>query len=103
MMSKSNQFYKVKDLKETKQLIADNPRFRTVCFNFEVGKGLPKHSHNGYATVYVIKGEISMSFADGQSYELITGDFLSFDARVEHDILATLESQILVTISESIE
>ena len=44
-----------------------------------------------------------MSFSKGQSHELITGDFLSFDARIEHDVLATLESQILVTISESLE
>ena len=51
----------------------------------------------------MIKGEIGMSFSDGQSYELLTGDFLSFDARVEHDVLATLESQILVTISESLD
>ena len=96
-------FYKVKELKKPKQLIANNPKFRTVCFNFDVGQGLPKHNHNGYATIYVIKGEISMSFSNGESYELNTGDFLSFDARIEHDVLATLESQILVTISESLE
>ena len=44
-----------------------------------------------------------MSFSDGQSYELLTGDFLSFNACVEHDVLATLESEVLVTISESIK
>ncbi|CUN09620.1 MULTISPECIES: cupin domain-containing protein [Turicibacter] len=98
-----SQFYKLNELKEAKQLIANNPRFRTVCFNFEVGKGLPKHSHNGYATIHVIKGEISMSFSNGESYELNSGDFLEFDARIEHDVLATLESQVLVTISASLE
>ena len=102
-MSEKNQFYQLKNIKETKQVLADNPKFRTVYFQFDVGKGLPKHSHNGYATIYVLKGEISMSFSKGQSHELITGDFLSFDARIEHDVLATLESQILVTISESLE
>ena len=103
MMSEKNQFFKLSELSETKQVIASNQRLRTICFNFDVGKGLPKHSHNGYATIQVIKGEISMTFADGQSYELNAGDFVSFDARIEHDVLATLESQVLVTISESID
>lgn len=98
-----SQFSKVKEIKEAKQLIANNPKFRTVCFNFEVGKGLPKHSHNGYAAIYVITGELSMSFSNGESYELNSGDFLEFDARIEHDVLATLESQVLVIISESLE
>ena len=102
-MSEQNQFYKLKNLNEDQRVIASNSKFRTVYFKFDVGRGLPKHSHDGYATIYVIKGEIGMSFSDGQSYELLTGDFLSFDARVEHDVLATLESEILVTISESLD
>ena len=61
-MSEKNQFYQLKNIKETKQVLADNPKFRTVYFQFDVGKGLPKHSHNGYATIYVIKGEISTAF-----------------------------------------
>ena len=77
--------------------------FELFILNLRLGRGLPKHNHNGYATIYVIKGEISMSFSDGQSYELLTGDFLSFNACVEHDVLATLESEVLVTISESIK
>ena len=44
-----------------------------------------------------------MSFSNGESYELNSGDFLEFDARIEHDVLATLESQVLVTISASLE
>ena len=102
-MSEKNEFYRLKNLEEAEQVIANNAKFRTIYFKFEVGRGLPKHNHNGYATIYVIKGEISMSFSDGQSYELLTGDFLSFNACVEHDVLATLESEVLVTISESIK
>lgn len=102
-MSQQNQFYKLKSLNEDQRVIASNPKFRTVYFKFDVGRGLPKYSHNGYATIYVIKGEILMNFSDGQSYELLTGDFLSFDATVEHDVLAALESEILVTISESLD
>ena len=64
---------------------------------------LPKHNQNGYATIYVIKGGISMSFSHKESYELLTGDFLSFDARIKHDVLATLESEVLLTILESLE
>ncbi|MDO4926626.1 MAG: cupin domain-containing protein [Turicibacter sp.] len=102
-MSEKNQFYRLANLEEVKQVIANNPKFRTVYFKFDVGRGLPKHNHNGYATIYVIKGEISMSLSNGESYELLTGDFLSFDARIEHDVLATLESEVLVTISEALE
>lgn len=102
-MSEKNQFYHLANLEEVKQVIANNPKFRTVYFKFDVGRGLPKHNHNGYATIYVIKGEISMSLSNGESYELLTGDFLSFDARIEHDVLATLESEVLVTISEALE
>lgn len=102
-MSEKNQFYRLANLEEGKQVIANNPKFRTVYFKFDVGRGLPKHNHNGYATIYVIKGEISMSLSNGESYELLTGDFLSFDARIEHDVLATLESEVLVTISEALE
>lgn len=102
-MSEKNQFYRLANLEEVKQVIANNPKFRTVYFKFDVGRGLPKHNHNGYATIYVIKGEISMSLSNGESYELLTGDFLSFDARIEHDVLATLENEVLVTISEALE
>lgn len=84
-MSEKNQFYRLANLEEDKQVIASNPKFRTVYFKFDVGRGLPKHNHNG------------------ESYELLTGDFLSFDARIEHDVLATLESEVLVTISEALE
>ncbi len=32
-MSEKNQFYQLKNIKETKQVSADNPKFRTVYFS----------------------------------------------------------------------
>ncbi len=46
-MSEKNQFYRLANLEEDKQVIASNPKFRTVYFKFDVGRGLPKHNHNG--------------------------------------------------------
>ena len=57
-MSEKNEFYRLKNLEEAKQVIANNAKFRTIYFKFEVGRGLPKHNHNGYATIYVIKAKL---------------------------------------------
>lgn len=81
-----------------KQILTQTERYKTICFIFEPGKGLPNHTHNGLATIQIISGEVDMHFTDGPSYLLKTGDFLGFDAKKEHHVIAKVTSKVLVTI-----
>ena len=72
----------------------ENEKFKTLFFKFEDGKGLPNHSHNGYATIQVVSGTVDIEFKDG--------DFLPFDARIEHNVISKGTSKVLVTISQSL-
>ena len=69
-----------------------------MFFKFEPTKGLPNHTHNGYASIQVLDGIVDMKFTDGEEFELNKGDFLPFDARKEHNIIARVTSKVLVTI-----
>lgn len=82
-----------------KEIIGTNPSFRTVCFNFEEGKGLPDHVHNGYASIFIAEGKVNMEFESGEKFEFSKGDYLSFDARVRHKVIAEVPSKVLVTIA----
>ena len=94
-------------LNDRKEIVTSNEKYKCVYFNFEVGDGLAKHRHEGYATVLVLKGAVKMTFetenlplADENVFELSENMMLSFDARVVHDLVAQAPSQVLVTISE---
>ena len=89
-------------LTELKTIVAANEKFKTICFNFSAGGGLPNHSHNGFATIQVLDGEIEMLFQNGSDFELSIGQFLSFDARVEHNVVAKTDCKVLISISESL-
>ncbi len=39
-----------------------------------------------------------MKFENGEEFELKSGDFLPFDARVEYNVIARVVSKVLVTI-----
>ncbi|EKY27521.1 cupin domain-containing protein [Clostridium celatum] len=92
----------IDNIDEGKEIIAMNKKFKTICFVFDVGKGLPNHTHNGYASVLVYDGSVSLEFVNGEKYELNKGDFMPFDARIEHNVIARSKSKVLVTISESL-
>lgn len=87
---------------EAKKLLGMTPKFKTMYFNFEKGKGLPDHVHNGYASIFIHEGRVNMEFESGEKFELGKGDYLAFDARVKHNVLASIDSRVLVTISESL-
>lgn len=72
--------------------------YKAICFIFEEGKGLPNHIHPGLATIQVLDGSLDMKFADGTYHDLKTGDFLGFDASIEHNLIAKEKSKVLVTI-----
>lgn len=89
-------------INEPKKLLGMTPKFKTMYFNFERGKGLPDHVHNGYASIFIYEGKVDMAFESGEKFELNKGDYLAFDARVKHNVIALVESRVLVTISESL-
>ena len=43
----------------------ENEKFKTLFFKFEDGKGLPNHSHNGFATIQVVSGTVDIEFKNG--------------------------------------
>lgn len=88
------------NLNKNREILVQNEKFKTVYFEFEAGKGLPNHTHNGYAAVQILSGSFDMEFKSGEKFELKQGDFLPFDARVEHNVIAKEPSKILVIISQ---
>lgn len=87
-------------LNTNREILVQNEKFKTVYFEFENGKGLPNHVHNGYASIYVINGSVEIEFNSGEKFILNQGDFLPFDARVEHNVIAKETSKIFVIISQ---
>ena len=81
-----------------REFLCENEKYKTIFFKFEEGKGLPNHTHNGYASIQVIDGKVDIKFETGEEFELKYGDFLPFDARVEHNVIARETSKVLVTI-----
>ena len=81
-----------------REFLCENEKYKTIYFKFEEGKGLPNHTHNGYASIQVIDGKVDIKFETGEEFELKYGDFLPFDARVEHNVIARETSKVLVTI-----
>lgn len=90
----------VKSLDTNREILVQNEKFKTVYFEFESGKGLPNHTHNGYVAIYVVDGSVDIEFKSGEKFELKQGDFLPFDARVEHNVIAKETSKVLVIISQ---
>lgn len=90
----------INNLDVSREILVQNEKFKTVYFEFDKGKGLPNHVHNGYAAVYIVSGSVDIEFNSGEKFILNQGDFLPFDARVEHNVIAKVLSKILVIISQ---
>ena len=83
-----------------REFLVVNEMFKTLFFKFEEGKGLPNHSHNGFATIQVVSGIVDIEFENGEKFELKEGDFLPLDARITHNVIDRVCSKVLVTISQ---
>lgn len=83
-----------------KRVLEENEKFKVICFNFESGKGLPNHSHNGEASILVWDGSVNVEFVNGEKFTLSKGDFLGFDARIEHNVIADGLTKVIVTIAK---
>lgn len=92
----------INNLDTNKEILVHNEKFKTVYFEFETGRGLPNHTHNGYAAIYIVSGSVDMEFTSGEKFVLKQGDFLPFDARVEHNVISREASKMLVIISQSL-
>ena len=93
----------INKIETNRETLVINEKFKTLFFKFEEGKGLPSHSHNGFATLQVISGIVEMEFENGEKFELREGDFLPFDARIEHNVIAKITSKVIVTISQVLD
>ena len=93
--------FNVRNSDVNREILTENNRFKTIYFKFEEGKGLPNHSHNGFATIQIVSGKVSIEFKNGEKYELNDGDFLPFDARIEHNVIAQELSTVIVTIEKT--
>ena len=92
----------INNIVTNREFLVENEKFKTLFFKFEDGKGLPNHSHNGYATIQVVSGTEDLEFKDGEKFEQKEGDILPIDARIEHNVISKGTSKVLVTISQSL-
>lgn len=93
--------FNIRNNEVNREILTENNRFKTIYFNFEEGKGLPNHSHSGLATIQIVSGRVSIEFENGEKFALESGDFLPFDARVEHNVIAKEQSKVIVTIEKT--
>ena len=93
----------INNIVTNREFLVENEKFKTLFFKFEDGKGLPNHSHNGFATIQVVSGIIDIEFENGEKFDLKEGDFLPFDARITHNVIARVCSKVLVTISQPLD
>ena len=68
-----------------------------VLFVFEAGGGLEKHSANGVVSIHVLQGALTV-VANEQKNELQAGQVLMLAPNVPHDVRASDESQMLLTV-----
>jgi quercetin dioxygenase-like cupin family protein len=68
-----------------------------VLFIFDEGGGLEKHSANGVVSIHVLSGALTITAA-GQTHELQPHHVLMLAPNVPHDVRATQDSQMLLTV-----
>lgn len=54
--------FSIKNSEVSREILTENNRFKTIYFKFEEGKGLPNHSHNGFATIQIVSGKVNIEF-----------------------------------------
>jgi quercetin dioxygenase-like cupin family protein len=71
---------------------------RIVLFAFEAGGGLPEHRAPGFVVIHTLRGRIQVQTLTDR-YDLPTGQVLMLDPEVVHDVTATEQSDMLLTIA----
>jgi quercetin dioxygenase-like cupin family protein len=72
--------------------------FRVVLISMEAAARIKEHHVDGTSSVQVLKGHIRYS-TQGQIYDLRTGNLLTLNASIKHEVEAMEESGFLLTIS----
>ena len=88
------------NLKNFSSLINENEGFKTMHFNLDENKTILKHSNNAHATIQVFSGHIEMNFDNRESIELVSGNFLPFNANIKHEVIVKEKSVVIVTSSK---
>ncbi|PQV63368.1 Cupin domain-containing protein [Abditibacterium utsteinense] len=68
-----------------------------VLFAFDAGGTLAKHSAHGLVTIHVLEGQLQVQ-VDGQDHELNAGQILILNPDVPHDVRASQNSAMLLTV-----
>jgi quercetin dioxygenase-like cupin family protein len=71
---------------------------RVVLIALQRGARIPEHQTEGRVSVHVIAGQAQVR-ASGRTFNLRTGGLLTLDPAIPHDVSATEESAILLTIA----
>ena len=71
---------------------------RIVLFTFEAGSGLPSHRAPGFVVIHALRGHITVKTMNA-THDLATGQLVMLDPEVVHDVTATEQSDMLLTIS----
>lgn len=71
---------------------------RLVLFAFEPGGSLPAHRAPGSVVIHTLRGRIQVKTLN-ESYELVAGQVLMLDPEVVHDVVASEQSDMLLTIA----
>jgi quercetin dioxygenase-like cupin family protein len=71
---------------------------RLVLFAFEAGGCLPRHHAPGVVAIQALRGELRVSTPD-EIYELTEGQVVVLDPGVPHDVDATGEADMLLSIA----
>ncbi len=78
--------------------LAKNGRFRLVLTAMAQGNEIATHQADSPMTLQVVEGALTFR-TNGQEYALIAGQVLFFGPGEAHDIRATEESALLLTLS----
>src|SRR5690242_7161402 len=71
---------------------------RIVLFALETGGGLPAHRAPGFVVIHTLRGRLSVKTLN-ETHDLPTGQMVMLDPEVVHDVTATEESDMLLTIA----
>jgi quercetin dioxygenase-like cupin family protein len=78
--------------------LVKQPDFRIVLMALQKGAHLEEHSANARISIHTLSGNVKLQLT-GQTISLSAGHLLALDRAVEHDLEATEESAILLTIA----
>jgi quercetin dioxygenase-like cupin family protein len=71
---------------------------RIVLFAFEAGGSLPAHHAPGFVVIHTIRGAVSVK-TQNENHNLTAGQILTLAPEIVHDVTASEEADILLTVS----